>query len=219
MEKIEKDSLNARVYKEIRKSILNKDLKPDSKVTVSGLSEKLGVSRTPVKNALNKLESEGLVEIKPRTGTFVKSFDPGDIKEIFDIRIALEKLACDNINNVEEETIDTLEDILQKIKTRNKDNYKRMSKNNKLNWKFHTEIVKISNNRRLLKIYNNLKGPIITSGSHFKSGDWKTRVSNELEEHTEILAALKNQNKSEMKKLVEEHLEKAKELIIRNMSK
>ncbi|MEA1963561.1 MAG: GntR family transcriptional regulator, partial [Candidatus Aerophobetes bacterium] len=86
-------NLSEDVYEAIKRRLGDKDLKPGTKIKEEELAEELGVSRTPVREAISKLEREGLVEIIPRYGTFVANLSPEDIEEIYDLRGALEGLA------------------------------------------------------------------------------------------------------------------------------
>src|SRR4051794_3021757 len=83
------------VYQALRERILSHSFKPGERLHVDVLSQKLGVSLTPVRNAIQQLSTEGLVEIHPRSGTFVANLSAQDIEETFEIRCALECLAAE----------------------------------------------------------------------------------------------------------------------------
>ncbi len=80
------------VYDEIKEKILSNELKPGEKLSVEMLSEQLGVSRTPISNALKALERDGYVVIRPRSGTFVKGLSSEELEYIFDLREAIEEV-------------------------------------------------------------------------------------------------------------------------------
>jgi DNA-binding GntR family transcriptional regulator len=82
-----------RVYHTIKKRILSCEIPPVARLRDQTLAKQLGVSRTPVREALMALTREGLVEIFPRSKTRVCMFTEHDLEEIFDLRIALETLA------------------------------------------------------------------------------------------------------------------------------
>lgn len=93
LERIEHVSLALRVYRAIKDRILTGEIPPGSRLRDEELAAQLGVSRTPVREALMSLMREGLVEIISRSQTRVRTFTEHDLEEIFDIRIALETLA------------------------------------------------------------------------------------------------------------------------------
>src|SRR5882724_5397340 len=93
--KLERQRAVDAVYDALREGILNSLFQPGERLHVDALSIKLGVSLTPVRNAIQQLASEGLLEIRPRSGTFVASLSVRDVEETFEIRCALETLAVE----------------------------------------------------------------------------------------------------------------------------
>ncbi len=91
---IARRNLGSDVYGILWNWILGHDLHPGQKLSDLHLSEELGVSRTPVREALHRLVQDGIVEYAPNRGFFVARFSAIDIAEIFDLRAALEALAC-----------------------------------------------------------------------------------------------------------------------------
>src|SRR3982750_4983955 len=93
-EKIQRERAVDSVYQAMRQAIVSCAIKPGERLNVEELAEKLGVSLTPVRGAIQQLATEGLVEIRPRSGTFVASLTVQDVDETFRIRCALECLAA-----------------------------------------------------------------------------------------------------------------------------
>ncbi|CAA9551938.1 MAG: Transcriptional regulator, GntR family [uncultured Thermomicrobiales bacterium] len=91
---ISRRNLGSDVYGILWEWILGHNLHPGQKLSDLHLSEELGVSRTPVREALHRLVQDGIVEYAPNRGFFVARFSAVDIAEIFDLRAALEALAC-----------------------------------------------------------------------------------------------------------------------------
>ena len=83
---IQHSNLTKVVHHLVRSKIITQELKPGSKIIEGELAKEMGVSRTPLKIALNRLDKEGLVEIIPRKGTCVKEFSTKDVKEIYELR-------------------------------------------------------------------------------------------------------------------------------------
>lgn len=94
-EKVQAINLTARVYQQIRKGILCGTWKPGEALTELKLTQKLSVSRTPVREALRQLELEGLVEMRPNRGAVVVGIGPSDIEDIYEIRSLLEGRAAE----------------------------------------------------------------------------------------------------------------------------
>jgi DNA-binding GntR family transcriptional regulator len=86
--------LDHKVYKTLKTMILGRKLTPGSKIYQEKLAEDLGVSRTPVVNALKKLEQERLITAVPRKGFYVRRFSPEEMVRIFELREVLEGLAA-----------------------------------------------------------------------------------------------------------------------------
>jgi DNA-binding GntR family transcriptional regulator len=87
-------SLGEQTYKVILDAIVSLEFKPGDQLSVHRLSEQLGVSRTPVKDAFQRLEQEGLVSVVPRRGTFVSPIEVKDIDEILEARALIEAFAA-----------------------------------------------------------------------------------------------------------------------------
>src|ERR1039457_4290391 len=95
MAKLQRDRLVDAVYQSLRQAILDSSIPPSERLNVEELAQKLGVSLTPVRHAVQQLATEGLVEIKPRSGTFVTQLSAQNVEETLEIRRALECLAVE----------------------------------------------------------------------------------------------------------------------------
>ena len=78
------------IYERLRRAIMDFELAPGARITETELAETFGISRTPVREALHRLENEGLISIRPKQGCFVRDVDIHQISNYYDIRIALE---------------------------------------------------------------------------------------------------------------------------------
>ncbi len=92
-------SLSLSAYKQIKQKIVTLQLSPETVIHEAHLQEELEVGRTPVREALLRLEREKLVVILPRRGIFVSAIRPGDLKELFEVRVPLEMLAVELATN------------------------------------------------------------------------------------------------------------------------
>ena len=196
----------------IKQRIINLTYPPGSKLTVRRLKEELGVSQTPIKDALFRLAGEGLIEITSRQGSYVREITRQDISEIFDTRIILEKGASetlamqitpDKLNQLEAVYKKTLEDRAQK-------DYKLFLKEES---DFHLAIIRLSNNNWLLSIYKQLSHhmQILRLLQFMNKDTLLKRRSSTNKEHKDILVAIKKKNPEGAMKAVERHLKKAKE--------
>ncbi len=95
LSQIQPISLREQVVEQVRTAIIEGRLKPHDHITEATLTEQLGVSRTPVREALILLEREGLVVFSPNRGAFVRAYNPQDVREIFSMRTALENFAAE----------------------------------------------------------------------------------------------------------------------------
>lgn len=93
MAKIKADVLEQVAYQKVKQMILSHQLPPGKKIVQDKLAKELGISRTPLRSALQMLEAEQLVESIPRRGMIVRSFSPEEIIDIYECRIALESTA------------------------------------------------------------------------------------------------------------------------------
>src|SRR5512136_2843678 len=94
---LDRTDLTERTYAVLKDRILTRRMEPGARVSVPEVASALGVSRTPVNDALKRLANEGLVEIVPRRGTFVTGLTASDVSELFDIRLLIEAHAVEAI--------------------------------------------------------------------------------------------------------------------------
>src|SRR5215510_12533994 len=115
--KIQRERAVDAVYQALRQAIVSSLMKPGERLNVDELAQKLGVSLTPVRSAIQQLSNEGLVEVRPRSGTFVASLTPQDVEETFRIRCALECLAAeDAISHLGAQDFRKLKDLMKAMK-------------------------------------------------------------------------------------------------------
>jgi len=144
-------------YQEIKKRIIRTELSPGAVINESELMDDLGFGRTPVREALKRLQSDDLVVVKSRRGIFVAELAITDLSQIFEVRVELEalavRLACQRISEVELERLESLADQYVKADTTVKE------KMIELDGKFHALIRETTHNRFLisnLEYYYNL---------------------------------------------------------------
>lgn len=188
--------LKGEVYKILRTGIVNGDLAPGTRLKETDLVRDLAVSRTPIREALNQLSKEGLVEIIPRKGTFVKQWNKDEALEILLIREALESLAARLATaRMGEEQLTRLEGYM--------DSYGRGELGyTEADRMFHNEIVQACGMGRLVDMIQNLYDTLRMNkilGVSFESPD---RIRESLVEHKNIIRALRERNGEEVERLM-----------------
>ena len=147
------------VFNTLRKAILKGELKPGERLMEIALAERLGVSRTPVREAMRKLELEGLVVMIPRRGAQVANITEKDLNDVLEVRIALENLSIENAcaRMTEEQLAQLLDAARAFEKTMADGNLVKLAE---ADVAFHEVIYQASDNRRLNQVLNNLREQI-----------------------------------------------------------
>lgn len=191
------------VFNTLRRAILKGELEPGERLMEIALANKLGVSRTPIREAIRKLELEGLVIMIPRKGAEVARITEKDLKDVLEVRTSLEKLAielaCDRIT---EEEIKDLQDTCQAF--RNSLTSDDLTTIAEKDVAFHDVIFGATKNARLIQILNNLREQMYRYRlEYLKDTESHQRL---VAEHQEILEAVMRRDKAEAVRLVQEHI-------------
>lgn len=202
------------VYEALREAIIQHVFQPGQRLVVEDLARKLGVSLTPVRSAVQMLTSDGLVEIHPRSGTFVATLSPQDVEETFDIRLALESLAMEKaIRLITPDQVERLEQLLR-VLSECMDKEEGRQEHDEANHEFHQILIEASGNKRLLEMYESLNAHIQIARLHAERTDWRARVQAEQKEHEEMLAALKRKDTRAAVSATRRHIEGAKRALM-----
>jgi GntR family transcriptional regulator, rspAB operon transcriptional repressor len=205
------------VYEALRQAILTRAFLPGQRLNVNELAEQLGVSPTPVKDALTRLEAEALIEIRPRSGTFVTSLSPEDVAESFEIRAALECLAAEKaLAHVTAADIAQLRAWADDIAVDDDAETSRLRHETR-NADFHKRIVMLSHNRRLIQMYEGLDAHIQIARIHRGHGDWKRRLASERREHLAIVTALAGKKRQALVSALRQHIMRAAESLVQDL--
>jgi len=204
--------LREAVCEALRDAIRKGILEPGERLMEVQVAEELGISRTPVREAIRKLEQEGYVIMMPRRGTYVSDVSESDIKEIFEIRSALEALATGlAARRIEQEELETLQSMLFEIEGYIKQND--IEKIVETDIKFHGLLYQVSRNERLVNIISNLKEQL----ARFRtlSMSYPGRLYETLEEHSEMVEAIANGDVSAARDAAEHHMERAEKTLLK----
>ncbi|MBC7087972.1 MAG: GntR family transcriptional regulator [Tissierellales bacterium] len=192
-------------YIKIKDMILNGEIKPGEIISSYKLSECIKLTRTPITNALKKLEQEGIIEIIPQVGCTIKMPDLNTIMEDMKIRACLEALACEMA--CKNATLDDINELNLIIQENEKcDENSLFNTNSKYNEMFHYKIIEMANmpnlKNMILSFWNNIIYRAI-------SVDFvNERVEISVTEHKKILEAFENKDCSLARTLMESHLKK-----------
>ena len=203
------------VFNTLRRAILKGELKPGERLMEITLADKLGVSRTPIREAIRKLELEGLVVMAPRKGAKVASITERDLNDVLEVRKGMEvlaiSLACKRITGEELEKLETIEQSFQKlIESGN------LTELAEMDVKFHDTIYQATNNQRLVQLLNNLREQMYRYRMEYLK-DIAVRITL-AEEHKAICRALRERDEQQAEEYVSIHIDNQQKAIIRSLS-
>lgn len=199
------------VYEVLRQKILSSSFKPGQRLFVDEISQQLGVSLTPVRGAIQQLATEGLVEVRPRSGTYVAELTARDLEETSDIRCALECLAAEKaVDRVGDKELSEFRRMLEKLgRGARTDRERRQHEED--NRQFHRLLIESSGNRRLAEMYESLNAHLQIAHLHSRGQNWAARLPVEQAEHEEIVAALQARNLPRLKNALQLHILRAQQ--------
>jgi len=200
------------VFDYLKNAILNGDLKPGERLMEIALAEQLGVSRTPVREAIRKLELENFIEMIPRKGAYVAEVKAKDILDILEIRALLEGFAAGSAaKKMTEEEIKQLSSTLDKFeKAIGKEDRQAMIESDN---KFHDLIFQATRNKKLIEIVNSLQDQFQRFRViYFNEFD---NYSDLQSSHRSIHEAIANRNHDEARNHAEHHVNLVQESVLK----
>lgn len=203
------------VAETLREAIVNGILKPGERLMEIQLAEELGVSRTPVREAIRKLELEGFVVMIPRRGTYVADLSIKDINEVFEIRTALDVLAAGlAVERITEDELEQLERLLVEIgELIEEDDADRLVESDS---QFHDILYRASRNDRLVGIINNLREQFTRFRSI--SIQYPGRMQKSVEEHRRLVEAIASRDTDLAQQLAREHMENSEQTLLQDLN-
>ena len=206
MEEYQDRSLRGRVFQKLREDILSGKYKEHEELREISIGEELGVSRTPVREALRQLELEGLVTIIPNKGAYVTGITPKDVHDIYTIRSMLEGLCARwATRHITDEQLEELEEIILlsefHLKKEGNEKAKQVSD---LDGKFHKVLYEASNSRILEHVLSDFHKYVQIART--MSVGAKDRAEKSIAEHRGILDAIKSKDEVLAEKLANEHI-------------
>jgi len=208
--------LNQKVYRVLKTEIVKGFLEPGTKLLENKIAEEMHVSRTPVREAMQKLVAEGFVKMIPNQTMVVTEVSLEDVKEVLQIRGVLEglaaRIAAKKINRQE---IDELENVVAQMSLHvTKEN---LSSYCKVDDEFHDLILNICGNKWIIRIRDNLGSFIYRF--RIKSLSVPGRLKCSLEEHQAIMESLREHDSAEADRLCQIHMENTITNILKNVAR
>ena len=202
------------VFKTLREAILKGELAPGERLMEIKLANQLGVSRTPIREAIRKLELEGLVVMVPRKGAEVAKITEKDLRDVLEVRASLEELAislaCERITD---EKIAELKDALEQFRTVIKG--KDVTKIAQMDVAFHDVIFEATQNARLVQMVNNLREQMYRYRlEYLKDFSTHSRLD---EEHVKIFEAVSARDIERATALIREHIYNQEVTVVKNI--
>jgi DNA-binding GntR family transcriptional regulator len=211
---IERTDLSQQVLSVLRRDIIQGTYRPGERLHVERIAARLDVSPTPVKNALGRLATEGLVAFGPRGGAFVTSLTPSEIDEVFEIREMIElHAAAKAVDAASTEDCEHLEHLAESLRSRIRTDGSADQEGFAADdMAFHAYLVGLSGNQRLARLYESLHVYTIVVRTHALVNDDTPTVATGARylevyrEHLAIVDALRNNDSAALRSAIAHHL-------------
>ena len=205
MEGYQENSLRSHVFRSIRDGILNGTYKEQEELREVALGKELGVSRTPVREALRQLELEGLVTIIPNKGAYVTGITDKDIQDIYEMRFMLEGLCARwATEHITEEQLEELEEIIFLSEFHARRDGSGAQQVTDLDGKFHMVLYEASQSRILSHVLTDFHRYSLMARRSSMVSEERARKS--IREHKQILRAIRDKDADLAEQLANEHV-------------
>lgn len=204
------------VYDRIKDWILTGEFVPGALLGEGALAERLGVSRTPVREALGHLERDGLVEIVAHRGAFIRWPSAQDVEERFDIRIAIETLALRRAFSKLSEEV--LRRLVERVRAqRDGIEHASFKEIEQLSIEVHMAVLEAAGNRRIVDLTHQLREQVYIASTLYRDPDGTVslpRVRQVADDHEAILSALLARDLPGAERELEAHLVRTKDMVL-----
>ena len=211
----ERKSLGQDVFDYLKKAIINQSIEPGSRLVESKIAEMLGISRTPLREALHKLEREDWIEKTPSGGFQVVTLTKDDIEQTFGIRSVLEayaaKLAAENYNAKDISSLEKKINEYQQCLESDQD----FEKLQKINTQFHDLLYALSKSPKLIKMISQLRAQISMFRQIILKQEKYAFKSNE--DHIKMVEAIKESDCKTVEELVRAHILRGKNAVLNKL--
>jgi DNA-binding GntR family transcriptional regulator len=205
-----------RAYQAIKEMVFNYQVVPGQKITYNQLAEKLRMSKTPIINALNRLEQEEFVVSLPNRGYFIKEINVEEVAEMFKIREALEMLVVEE--SIRKQTPQMLIEVEKAMVAHRQYHYDIMTRKRlALDAAFHLKIAEMAGSRNLVRLLKHVFEHIYLR--HRSEGISPQRLVESAKEHQKLLLAIKQRKLTEAKRLMKQHVQAGRAATIRGIER
>jgi DNA-binding GntR family transcriptional regulator len=205
-------SLAERAYRDLKRQIISGELAPGAAIIESALAARFGVSKTPVREALQRLELEGLARVLPRVGYVVTPVSVGDVQALFEVRMMLEPAATElAAARVGDALLAELDELAQvSFAGADRRNYPQFLD---VNTRFHLTVVQAASNARLTGILT----PLLAEMERILHLAVELRDGTDLiiRDHVEIVEALRQRDGARARRVAERHLLASRARVLR----
>jgi DNA-binding GntR family transcriptional regulator len=192
-------NLTVLAYESIKQYILDGRLDGDARLTEEYLATQLGISKSPIREALNRLEAEGLIRIEPRRGAYLRAFSIQDISDLYDLREALEKHVAHSAKMTPEFVLE-LKQSIRKMRQYLRENDK--SRYIEEDMRFHAALANATGNDRLAKVLENVQNQIWI----FRRKTYDLSSSSAPDFHEGIVRALEKNDRAKAERAMSDHI-------------
>lgn len=210
----ERKSLGDYVFERLKEAIIHGEMAPGSRIIESRIADALGISRTPIREAIHKLDRAGYLRRLSQGGFTVVSLTRDDIEEVFGIRSILESYAARlaTIKHKEEE-LRPLEDKIKEYQSCLEEGH--IDALYRINTEFHDMLYKLSRSPKLVKMIGDLKDQIYRFRKILLSEEGMAKISDE--DHRKMLKAMKMGNPDRVESLVKDHILRGQKLVLKKL--
>lgn len=209
-------------YRAIIDLILGQGLRPGERTSANALSARLGIGRTPVKEAITRLEAEGVLDVAGRSGTTLKAIDASEIRHLFALRRVLEDFAAEGAAAcVRDVDLAALALHLDRMRWASRDGIRDARASTaflKANVAFHALIIRAAGNPFLDRLYAQLQIPMQIVTYLMRGGANPEAALRRQREHDAIFAALEARDADELKRLLAIHAETTERAILNSLA-
>jgi DNA-binding GntR family transcriptional regulator len=202
---IEKKTLHEEIANNLKELIMSGELQEGDKIKEDELCSSMGISKTPLREALRVLSVEGLIKLVPNRGSFVSTPTFEEIREMFDVMSVLEGIcARAAVKKMSAKDLAALEKLHDKLEK----NFKRRAQREyiRINNQFHAFVQELAGNRTLNQIVNGLRQKILLY--RYQSLNLPERFEQSIQEHRDLIKAFRKKDSKKVETLMRRHLKK-----------
>lgn len=207
LQPIQRVGVAQETYERLRDAIFRGQFPPGERLDVLRLCQLFDVSKTPVKEAVSRLQLEGLVEIKARSGTFIRKVTIKDVHNLLAVRSMMEIFALEHVGSINPRRIKDLNDYVDEMESLIRSGPFDFPKYNLSDMKFHETLIALADNPELLRSYRALHSHYVTALGFYLWPERKARSGDK--DHRSIVTAIKEGQFDVAKAIAQRHIQEA----------